>query len=215
MWVLLLHRRLYIFPLGFHEDFILRRLTRTNATKEDYILVITCQPVGAGTRIAYESLRARTIDLGYGEPFLLPLECNEPATAMKTLWEAIEEKTCSEIIIDISGGMRILSAITILTLLLKNKAFTIYYQPESGTFEETHIPREITQLIINPLTKIEKQTLEIIKNKNQTTINEIAKTMNKKEKTIANIITRLKNRKLIIKRTRKQTIQPTKWAQII
>lgn len=206
--------KLYIFPLGFHEDFILRRLSRTDANRYDHILVITCQPLGAGTRRAYGSLHAKTIDLGFGEPELIVLDCSDPAESMNALWNAVGNKVYDEIIVDISGGMRILSIIAILTLLIKRIPFTLYYQPESGAFEETIIPKEIIQLIIQPLTSIEKHLLEIISGKGAATVKELSNTMGRKEKTIMNIIARLRNKKLIVKKTRKHIVQPTKWAKI-
>ncbi len=208
--------RLFIFPIGYHEDFILRRLAKCGASGDDRVFVITCKPYSLGTRSAFENLKARMLDLGYGTPLLIGLECSSPWDSILELENILSDRDgVEEVIVDLSGGMRILSIYILFTLYLLRINFNLYVQPESGLFEEVLIPNRIINLLFNPLTDVEKKVLEIITNNPGITIKELSITLGKKEKTIANIVSRLRNRGLVMKKTKAQHIHPTPWAKII
>lgn len=203
----------FVFTLGFHEDFIERRLHTSHAVEGDAIRVFTCKPLAPATRRAYESLRARAYSIGVGEPELIPLECIDPAEALYTARLAIRELP-EPIIADLSGGMRIAVLVVYTALLLERKQFDLYIQPEPWG-QETLIPHQITQLIWSPLAPEEQRLLETITALGKTTIKQLAEIMNRKEKTIANKLAKLRKHMLITKRGRTPTIQPTKWAKTI
>jgi len=48
----------YIFTLGFHEDFIIRRLMNSKASKGERIIVFTVSPVSGASEKAFKNLEA-------------------------------------------------------------------------------------------------------------------------------------------------------------
>lgn len=208
--------RLFIFPLGYHEDFILRRLAKLGVGSSDVVLVTVCEPYIIGTRRAFESLKARSVELGYSTPKLLILDCSKPWNAISSLMNEVDGiPDLERIFIDLSGGMRVLLVYIVLALLFLRKKFELYVQPESGAFEEIHIPEKIIELIHNPLTEAEKKLLEIIVENPGITIKQLSTTLGRKEKTIANLVSKLRNKGLLQKKTKIHHVHPTPWAQII
>ncbi|MEM4846798.1 MAG: hypothetical protein QW794_03455 [Thermosphaera sp.] len=45
--------RVFVAPLGFHEDFVLRSLVRFKATGEDALYVVTCGPTVSAVKRAF------------------------------------------------------------------------------------------------------------------------------------------------------------------
>ncbi len=204
----------YLFPIGFHEDFIFRRLHKTKALPEDKIIIYTCKPVVGGVKRALENLKAHLIGMGLGEPEIIELECfNIPDSIYKV--RTTLPRDAEEIILDLSGGMRVLDIILYTALILERKPFTTYFQPESGEPLEAKIPKHITPHLWTQLTPEEKQILETIQENPGITTQELAEKLGKKPKTIQNQLTKLRRKGLITKKGRNPNIYPTPWTKAI
>jgi len=203
----------YVFTLGFHEDFVERRLYMSRASREDTIVLFTCKPaVGAVIR-AYEGLKLRTSSLGLSTPKLVEISCENPAEAISEARKIIKELP-EPIIADLSGGMRLAVIIVYTALLMENKAFELKMQSESEPPIQMEIPYPILKLLKTPLSKEKKQIiLEIMKTPG-ITVKELAEKLGKKEKTIANHIAELKKHQLVVQKGKYSGIYPTKWAKI-
>ncbi len=206
--------RSFIFTLGFHEDYIERRLHESSATREDEIILFTAKPAIGGVLRAYESLKARAHSIGLRKPKLVELDCQDMAEAILQARKTIHQLP-EPIIADLSGGMRV-TIITVYTaLLLENKKFKLYIQPEGSMELHINIPSQIIELIRNPLTQEKKKTLKTIMENPGITVREIAETLGKKEKTILNHLTELKKKQLVKIKGRSRGLYPTKWAKTI
>jgi len=203
----------YVFTLGFHEDFVERRLYMSRAGREDTIVLFTCKPaVGAVIR-AYEGLKLRTSSLGLSTPKLVEISCENPAEAISEARKIIRELP-EPIISDLSGGMRLAVIIVYTALLMENKAFELKMQSESEPPIQMEIPYPILKLLKTPLSKEKKQIiLEIMKTPG-ITVKELAEKLGKKEKTIANHIAELKKHQLVVQKGKYSGIYPTKWTKI-
>jgi len=210
---IILTMKSYVFTLGFHEDYIERRLYMTKASREDVIVLFTCKPaVGAVIR-AYEGLKLRTTSLGISQPLLVEISCDNPAEAISEARKIIRELP-EPIIADLSGGMRIAVILIYTALLLENKEFELKMQSESEPAIEAEIPYPIIKLIKNPLSREKQEILaEIMKNPG-ITAKELALKLGKKEKTILNHIAELKKHQLVVQKGKYSGLYPTKWTKI-
>lgn len=206
--------RSYVFTLGFHEDYIERRLHLTRAQPEDSIVLFTGKPIIGGVKRAYESLRARTLNIGLSEPKLVELEYEDPAKALYQARQVISSLS-EPIIADLSGGMRVIVVIVYTALLLEGKHFELYMQPEGSMHIHLYIPRGVIQCIRNPLSREKQEILRIVKSKPGITVKELAQILGRKEKTIINHIIELKKLNLIVQKGKLAGIYPTQWTQTV
>lgn len=207
--------RHYIFPIGFHEDYIMRRLLNKMPSQDDHITIITCRPAGPGNKTAYKNLEAWLSNIGL--PHILdPLQeisCNHVEEAIAEIRQLIESSKGDHVIIDVSGGMRILALTTTLATILSEKNIEICIQSEQGQ-DLGCIPVEIIRIIRKGLTPEEKHLLEtIIENPGQTA-KQYAQILGRTEKTIQNRLAKLAKHHLIIRKGKGPKIYPSKWAKI-
>lgn len=203
--------RVFIAPLGFHEDFILRSLVTLRAFRGDSLYVVTCSPVTGAVKRAFDSLIAMTTRQGLPQPNLIEVDCNNFYESMKKVKNTLKYTNTDHIFFCAGGGLRALSFIILLSLLSLKTPFTLHYEPESGV-ESFTIKQEFFLNLFEKPSEIELKTLNIIITRRKIDIKELAKTMKLKEKTIRNIITRLKKRGLVIKKGRKEGVEPTEIA---
>ncbi|MEM1909651.1 MAG: hypothetical protein QXH81_08815 [Thermofilaceae archaeon] len=71
--------RSFVFTLGFHEDFILRRLSRKAAQPCEKVPVLTASPVVGGVRSAFNSLVEQCGRLGLSTPELVAVDLTDEA----------------------------------------------------------------------------------------------------------------------------------------
>lgn len=206
--------RTFLFILGYHEDYITRRLHRNHATKLDTIALITPSPLTGAVRRAYLNLEAYLSRIGLDPPKLIQVPQTNIDETITTITRELR-KLPQPIILDLTGGNRLLATITLLILLATRKQVEIYIQPETEETWEIRIPHQIIKLIHNPLTEEKKKILKTIIENPGITIEELAKTHNKTPKTMKNYINQLKRNELIIQKGRKAAIYPTQWAKLI
>ncbi len=207
--------KIFLLPIGFHENIPMRILVSNHAGIDDKIIILTCRPAVVGVKAAFEQLKSQCIVNKIAEPLLLELPCGDPYESIIMIKEKLRGETINdaEVIVGVGGGLRILSHLATIALTILDKPYTIHYVPEAGAFKEYRIPEQYIETIMHKLTKIEQEILKIIVENPGITIKEIASTTGKKEKTIANIATRLKHKHLITRQKRK--LYPTPQAKTL
>lgn len=78
------------------------------------------------------------------EPGLVALDLSDGASALMDLrlgLQLLEEP----VVVDLSGGMRIICALTPLALLISRKRFELYVESESGEAGELYVPPELLE----------------------------------------------------------------------
>jgi len=206
--------RTFLFILGYHEDYIIRRLHRSHATRLDAIVLISPSPLAGALKRAYLNLEAYLSKIGLNQPKLIQVPQTNIDETITTITRELRKQP-QPIILDLTGGNRLLATITLLILLATKKQVEIYIQPETEEPWEIRIPHQIIKLIHNPLTEEKKKILQTIIENPGITIEELAKTHNKTPKTMKNYINQLKRNELIIQKGRKAAVYPTQWAKLI
>lgn len=206
--------RTFLFILGYHEDYIIRRLHRSHATRLDAVVLISPAPLTGALKRAYLNLEAYLSKIGLNQPKLIQVPQTNIDETITTITRELRKQP-QPIILDLTGGNRLLATITLLILLATKKQVEIYIQPETGEPWEIRIPHQIIKLIHNPLTEEKKKILQTIIENPGITIEELAKTHNKTPKTMKNYINQLKRNELIIQKGRKAAVYPTQWAKLI
>ncbi len=129
--------RVFLSPLGFHEDILIRALIQLRASRLDRLLVVSCKPLVGGVRRAFDGLKASCSRQDLPEPGLLEVDCSR-------FYESIAEvrkelgKHEGELILLLGAGLRILSHMLEVAVLVSGRPFKIYYEPESEGGESSH-----------------------------------------------------------------------------
>ncbi|MEM1767883.1 MAG: CRISPR-associated CARF protein Csa3 [Desulfurococcaceae archaeon] len=200
--------RIFIAPLGFHEDIILRSLIALRASCNDIVYVITCEPVSGAVKRAFDSLIALTSRQGFPQPLLIELDCNSFYASVKKVRDVLKKHESDEIILCTGGGLRALTLITLLSLISLKRVFTLHYEPETGV-EKFTIRQEFFLNIFKDLSKAERKALELVIKQPGISVKELSTILNIKEKTVRNLITRLKKRGLVVKKGRREGVEPS------
>lgn len=204
----------YIFTLGFHEDFIIRRLHQTAASKDDTILIFTASPAVASVKKAYQNLVAYTATMNLSEPILVELKLDDFYGMVSQILEWINQAQ-QPIIADLSGGMRMIGITVYTSLLIHGHRAKIYIADETG--EAREISTETSQ-IRTLLQGLSEEKLNIVKLAVQNpgiTTAEAARQLGKSEKTIQNHLAELKKNAILTQKGKARSIYPTKIAEVI
>jgi len=97
--------RSFVFTLGFHEDFAIRRLASKAARRGEPILVLTAKPAVGAVQKAFNSLREFCLRVGLEEPRLAELDLSDGARALVEARTLIGQLP-GLIVADVSGGSR-------------------------------------------------------------------------------------------------------------
>lgn len=203
--------RVFIAPLGFHEDILLRSLIAFRVNRSDVVYAVTCKPVVGAVKKAFDTLVALSGKQGFPPPMLVDLDCNNFYDSIRVIRGIVKRHESNDMVLCIGGGLRALTLITLIALIASEKPFTLHYEPEAGTGEFT-IDQKFFLNIFRKLSGIEKKTLSIIISKPGVTVKELSETLGFKEKTVRNTVTKLKKRGLVIKRGRREGVEPTEVA---
>nr|NAZ13737.1 CRISPR locus-related DNA-binding protein [Desulfurococcales archaeon] len=138
----------YIFTLGFHEDFIIRRLMNSKTSKGERIIVFTVSPVSGASEKAFKNLEAFCATTGLSRPELVEIKVSgrefiEIVYDIISVLKDLEEP----IIADLSGGMRILVIATYIGVEMSRKRSIVYVAQESGQGEEYKIDIEEIRIL--------------------------------------------------------------------
>ncbi len=183
-----------------------------NALPEDFIVVLTASPLVPAVTKAFEGVRAYCLRTGLSEPKLVevPLDAADGIYTIMSVLKGLPRP----MVVDISGGMRVLGVLTLISLLFNEGALDVYLQAEGGEAPEVHIPKELFEFMRNPLTDAELEIIKVIAERPGITIEELAKALGKSEKTVRNLIARPK-KLLIVQRGRYAGLYPTKWVKVV
>lgn len=203
--------KVFIAPLGFHEDFILRSLVALRATRGDLVCVVTCSPVTGAVKRALDGLVSVCTRQGLPEPVLVEVNCNDFYGSLRKIRNFLKAAGSDNVFFCAGGGLRALSFMILLALVSLKKPFTLHYEPESGIEEFTVKPEFFLNLFKEP-SDTELKALNVILLKPGVSVKELAETMDVKEKTVRNIVTRLKKRGLVVKKGKKEGVEPTEIA---
>ncbi|MEW9492184.1 MAG: CRISPR-associated CARF protein Csa3, partial [Candidatus Aramenus sulfurataquae] len=121
----------YLSTMGFHESFVLRLLSRTNATRDDELVIVVPRPVIGGVAEAIDSLKASCSRMRYPEPRVEEIELGDfPSTLSRILDVVLSSK--GVIHANLSVGLRSMDVLILLAILLSRKPFFAYLMSESG-----------------------------------------------------------------------------------
>ncbi|MEM1681097.1 MAG: CRISPR-associated CARF protein Csa3 [Sulfolobales archaeon] len=204
--------RSFIFTLGFHEDHVIRRLHIHNALPEDFIVLFTVSPISPSVRRAFEGVRSYTLRTGLREPKLVEVPMNSP-DGIFTVVNSLRDVP-RPLVVDVSGGMRFLGLFILISLLFMAEDVDIYLQPEGGEVQEIYIPKELFEFMRRPLSNNELEILNVVSEHPGITIEELARSIGKSEKTVRNSIVRLR-KLLVVQKGRYAGLYPTKWVKVV
>lgn len=183
-----------------------------NALPEDFTVLFTASPLVTAVVRAFEGVRGYALRTGLREPRLVEVPL-DPPDGVFVIREVLRELP-RPLVVDISGGMRVLGVLLTMTLLLMGEDVDIYLQPEGGSTPEVHIPRDLFEFMRRPLSDAEYDVLRAVCNSPGITVEELARLISKSEKTVRNTLVRLK-KLLIVQRGRYAGLYPTKWVKVV
>ncbi|MEM3943499.1 MAG: CRISPR-associated CARF protein Csa3 [Thermofilaceae archaeon] len=204
--------RSFVFALGFHEDFVLRRLSRKAAQPGERILVVTASPVVGGVKSAFGSLAEQCSRLGLAEPELVALDLSDEARALAELVSRVRELE-EPVVADLSGGMRVLCILILLALLVSGKRFELYVVAEGGG-AELHLPVGVTKAL-SGLSREKIEILREIARSPGVTAEGLARRLGKTLKTVRNHLSELKRMGLVAARGRGAPLELTRWGAVL
>ena len=206
--------RVFVAALGFHEDVLLRFLSRFAARRDDVLLVVTCSPVAGSVKRAWDGLVASCSRQGFPEPRLLELECSDFYGSLARLRAEISRLE-GEYYLLLGSGLRILSHILDIAFFATRKEFSLHYEPEGESLTPIYIPSAFYSNIWSKLSDPEKKAVKKVVEKPGISVRELADEIGVKEKTARNLLTRLKKKGLVEKKGRKEGVYPTPIAKAL
>uniref|UniRef100_UPI0001E3063C CSA3 n=1 Tax=Saccharolobus solfataricus (strain ATCC 35092 / DSM 1617 / JCM 11322 / P2) TaxID=273057 RepID=UPI0001E3063C len=185
------HMKSYFVTMGFNETFLLRLLNETSAQKEDSLVIVVPSPIVSGTRAAIESLRAQISRLNYPPPRIYEIEITDFNLALSKILDII--LTLPEpIISDLTMGMRMINTLILLGIIVSRKRFTVYVRDEGGGSRVISFNDNTIRALMRDYSREEMKLLNVLYETKGTGITELAKMLDKSEKTLINKIAELK-----------------------
>lgn len=201
----------YIFTVGIHEDFAVRRLVSTNVGRDDVIVVLVKSPITGGNRRAINGLSAVMNKMGLRDAVVKEIEVKDIFHVVDQVSEILKEVK-DPLIVDISGGESKTLAIGIILAVTVNKRVGRIYLEED---------EEVSFQIEDFRTAAEGLSSELLKVLSTVVANPgirhevIAEMTGKKLKTTMNVVGILKKKRLVYQKGRGDGIYPTKLGILI
>lgn len=202
--------RVFLSPLGFHEDILVRALIQLRASRLDRFLVVSCKPLTGGVRRAFDGLKASCSRQDLPEPVLLEVDCSRFYESVADVRRELAKHEGEPILL-LGAGLRILSHMLEVAALVSGRPFKVYYEPESEGGERVLIDHHLYENLLNRgrLSNLEQRVLKLVLEKPGVTVVELARELGVKEKTVRNTLTKLKNKGLVAKKGRSEGVEPT------
>jgi len=210
-------KKALILTLGFDEKFCYRAITRHKISEGDKIVLITATLVEK-VRKAYEWIKA-FVSASYSnvEVRLVELDVRDILGSLGKVSKILNEYKNYDLIINLSGGMRILSFIVLFSIILsdiRNLKLEIELEDFSGVIE---IP---TSLLSLPMIKasIGKEKLTILRliKEGKNDVKSISNALNKDESTVRRHLQTLHKLGLIeVEKKKPLIIKGTKLLNVI
>jgi len=206
-----------LLTLGFDEKFCYRAILRHGISEGDKIVLVTAKIVNR-VKKAYDWIKT-FVNTSYSnvEMKLIELNVEDTIGSIKKVLEILEELEGYHIVINLSGGMRILSFIVLLSLLFKeirNAVIEIELEDFSGV---VRIP-VILLTLPSIKEKLGEEKIKILKaiRDGKNNVKSIAEYLNKDQSTIRRHISSLKKLGLIEYEKRKPLkVKPSKLLDLI
>jgi len=206
-----------LLTLGFDEKFCYRAILRHGISEGDKIVLVTAKIVNR-VKKAYDWIKT-FVNTSYSnvEMKLIELNVEDTIGSIKKVLEILEELEGYHIVINLSGGMRILSFIVLLSLLFKeirNAVIEIELEDFSGV---VRIP-VILLTLPSIKEKLSEEKIKILKTirDGKNNVKSIAEYLNKDRSTIRRHISSLKKLGLIEYEKRKPLkVKPSKLLDLI
>jgi CRISPR-associated protein Csa3 len=204
--------RSFVFTLGFHEDFAIRRLTSKAAQKGEPILVFTAKPAVGAVQKAYNSLREFCRRVGLEEPSLTELDLSDGPRALVEARNLMGQLP-GLLVVDVSGGVRALVVVTMLALLALGRDYELYAASETGTGFELHLPAGVAKAL-SRLSEEKRLILAELAKSPGLTVEGLAKRLKRAPKTVRNHVAELKKAGLVAARGRGE-LELTSWGRAV
>jgi len=217
--VVVVFERLFVFTLGFHEDFAIRRLTSSAAGRSDAVLCATIRPVASATFRAYNNLVSFASVSGVRVLRLLDVDPGDPASAVASIMsEVLNVGGVKNVIFDVSGGSRGVTTPAVLAaLLLPSLGYNvdIYVSSDGGDVWEARIPSSFLKLLTLNVSQQKLEMLRVLRENQGLTAEEIAAKLRLHEKTVKNKLAELSREDLIARRGRGDGVYLTQWGNLV
>jgi CRISPR-associated protein Csa3 len=217
--VVVVFERLFVFTLGFHEDFAIRRLTSSAAGRSDAVLCATIRPVASATFRAYNNLVSFASVSGVRVLRLLDVDPGDPASAVASIMsEVLNVGGVKNVIFDVSGGSRGVTTPAVLAaLLLPSLGYNvdIYVSSDGGDVWEARIPSSFLKLLTLNISQQKLEMLRVLRENQGLTAEEIAAKLRLHEKTVKNKLAELSREDLIARRGRGGGVYLTQWGNLV
>ena len=207
-----------MLTLGFDEKFCFRAILRHRVEDGDRVVLITASLVDR-VKKAYEQIKAfltasyKNINLE-----LMQIDVNDLLGSVEKISKKLEELSkCEKIIVNVSGGMRILAIIVLLTLIIKpmrNLELEIELEDSSALIS---IPADFLK-IASIKARLSKEKIKLLKLvvRGENDVKSLARHLEKDESTIRRHISDLEELKLIeIVKRKPLKVKATKLARLV
>ncbi|AWR98098.1 CRISPR locus-related DNA-binding protein [Acidianus sulfidivorans JP7] len=181
----------YFVTMGFNETFLLRLLNETSAQKEDNVIIIVPSPIVSGTAAAIDSLKAQTSRLNYPIPRVYEIDINNFNSSLSKILDILLPLP-EPIISDLTMGMRMINALILFAIVVSRKKFTVYVRDEGGGSKVISFNDNIVRALMKDYSSEEMKLLNLLYETKGIGVTEIAKMLNKSEKTLINKLAELK-----------------------
>jgi len=204
--------RSFLFTLGFHEDFIIRRLSFCSARRGEDIYVFVNKPVVGGVVKAFDSLSFYCRRIGLSIPRMIELDLSDPANALIYACKVIS-KIPTPVVVELGGGMRSLVILVFLAVLNSCRDFELYVSVEGTEDIEIHFPRGFTKAL-KGLSFEKRMILSTMHRFGRIRVEDLARVLGKPVKTVRNHLSELKRMGLVVSSGKGAPLRLTRWGEI-
>ncbi len=199
----------YLFTLGFHPDHITRKLFR--ASDVEAIYIVTAKPVVRAVQDAYKDVVGLCERANLPPPKLIEIDVSDPGSSVYTIVR--ELKRYRSIYADLSGGMRIVVVITMISLFIlsQDHDIVISVAGEREDKPEISINGRIFAYLSSGLSDERKRVLEIIAKSPGIDITYLSQALGRSERTVRAHVAELKRMGLIDMKSN-GALYTTSWA---
>jgi CRISPR locus-related DNA-binding protein len=171
--------RVFLCSFGFDEKFVLRCLVRYGFSVGDIVKLITSDPPDNRVLDAYRRVEELARRLG-GSSELLAINCRDLDEALSATIDIVGSLKSHEIIVNLSGGMRILICLILIALMLTEIKSKIRIEIETEDLKSlVEIPQKILKLPKFRMGEAKLKIAEILVSREELSVTELAVVMGK------------------------------------
>ena len=202
----------YLFTIGIHEDFAIRRLVSTRASKEDLVLALVKSPMTGGNRRAIMGLNAVMSKMGLKDVIVKEVRVEGGLFDVVDEVGEVLREVKDPLIVDVSGGeSKMLVLGVVIALAVNGRVGKVYVEEEDE--EGFHI--EDLRTAVEGITGEMMRVLKVVTERPGIRHEEIAEVTGKKLKTVMNLVGVLKKKRLVYQKGRGEGIYPTKLGVVV